>query len=349
MRICRRCGVYAPPEGPSCEACGADLGLQARDALADRLMCAAIRLEVRCDQCHELTPVDRFDPAGTVRCHHCGNDGPFPEKWWRKIFDRAHAVADLYGESAEGRSASVIAIDKVNPFAATARQRSGVVFGTQEADAWSGWLPDPIRAWIGPGIPIGPASGEPFQIRVESAGVLHTRTTRGESARYALDPRAPKMHKGLVGAIGEDHRLDHTHPELMVSRGGTPVCPACGTEVPIDRELKRVRCPSCGTVVQVSSGDRHAANPGASAETWWLVFDGPSPYRRFLERDPSTWDDRHPDERPLERPPVATPNKSDRALTAAWVVLAPTSVLLLVGTMSRLPSVLAWLGRVIGG
>lgn len=347
MRICRRCGVYAPPDGGVCDGCGTDLRTAARDAAAPPQRFAAVRLERACPSCGQWTPVTGLAITEPVPCLRCGALTALPEKAWRKVLDRAHAVADLFGEHPEGREPSGVAIDAVNPFAEAARRRSGVRLAPDEAEAWRGWLPDDVRAWIAPGLPLGSDSFEPMQVRHEGPGVLHTRTSRGESARYVVDVRAVGLHRALLGVIADEHRADRAEPDLLLERTMHVRCPACASPVGLDGQLSLVRCESCGALAHVPVVARLRAQADPKPDTWWVVFDGPSPYRRFLERHPSTWEEPYGDERPLER--GGTGGGSRRLVDVLYVALVPTLLLAAIGVLSRLPLMAAWLERLVGG
>ncbi len=348
MRICRRCGVYAAPGQPSCDECGADLGAHGREVPQPKLLFAAIKMEFTCRGCGLWSPLDELDVDGAVRCARCGLDQKFHEKWWKRVLGLAHAVADLYGEHPEGRKPYAIAVDGVNPFAAPAQRYSGIRVAPLEAEAWADWLPENLRAWVAPGRPIGPDSGEPYNVVVEGPGVLYVRTSRGESGRYVVSPSVGKLHRGLLGAIADEHRADREEPDVAAAVEARAIrCGSCGASLPFDGELKLVRCSYCTSVVHVPARLRHAMQKDPRPDLWWLVFEGRSPYRAYLERHPRTSGQKG--ERPVEDPPVAVPTPFERATGVVWFVMVPTGFLLVAAVLARLPAVFDWLSRVLEG
>jgi hypothetical protein len=336
VRICGRCGVYGPSDGRLCDGCGAELRTSARSVPTSSHRCASVRLEVRCASCGRFTPVPSLAPGRAVPCARCGDDVPLPERTWTAILDRAHAVADLLGEHPEGQEPSGFAIDEVNPFAAMARRRAVVVFAADEADALAGWLPDDVRARIAPGVPLGGDDYEPIQIRPESPGAITTRSAL-TSARYAVDVRAVGLHRQLLGVVADEHHDPRDEPDVAVVGATGARCPGCGAAFQLAGSAVRVRCETCDLVSHVPAALRLRTDPDPRPEAWWLVFDGPSPYRRFLERHPSTWDEPYPDERPL-----GGFARRDRAQQLLYALGVPTVVLLVVGALALLPG---WLGR----
>jgi hypothetical protein len=98
-------------------------------------------------------------------------------------------------------------------------------------------------------------------------------------------------------------------------------------------------------VSHVPAALRLRSDPDPRPDTWWLVFDGPSPYRRFLERHPSTWEEPYEGERPLGEPPSG---RVSGVVTALYVLGVPTLLLAVAGALSRWSDLLAWV-RAIGG
>src|SRR5687768_7440465 len=101
MRICRRCGVYAPQELAVCEGCQADIREFAAEVPRDGRRWASVKFERVCVACHRFTPIDGL-PALPPRCGRCGTAQPVDDDAWRRLLRAAHAVADLFDRHPEG-------------------------------------------------------------------------------------------------------------------------------------------------------------------------------------------------------------------------------------------------------
>lgn len=349
MRICRRCGVHAPLS-VSCEECGADLGVHAREIPMAPLLFAALKLEFECRGCGLWSPLNSFERMGMARCGRCQLEQRFDDAWWKAVLELCHAVADLMGADPEGRKVYDIAIDEVNPFAASGRRHSGVLVDPS-GEAFASWLPENLRAWVAPGHPVGSESGEPLDVRVVQAGTLQVRSSRGEAAVYELRPDVLSMHPGWMGAIAPSHERgvshDEIHEVLQVELGAPIVCRACGAPLRVDGGQKLVHCSHCGGVVHVPAELRTAPEAAPEPVLWWLVFEGRSPHRRFLERDPRT--SGHSGDRPLGELPEAPMNPLERFASVSWFVIVPTTLLASVAVLSRLPAFLSWISLVLWG
>jgi DNA-directed RNA polymerase subunit RPC12/RpoP len=346
VRICGRCGVYAPPVAYSCEHCGADLAEHARSVEWGRYIAVAIELQFTCRGCGLLSPLDWLDADGAVECVRCDLVQKFEDGWWRRVLDRAHAVGDLWGADPEGRRRSRYAIDEVNPFAERAQRHSGAVFA-EEIGAIRGAVPSNLRVWLAPGQPLSPVTVEPMEITASAAGRIET-SAGGDDARYVTSRRAMELHRGLVGAIADDQRMDRAEAEAELEREGrahTFRCTGCGASLPLDGALRLVRCSYCSSVSWIPSRVRHAAQSEPLPDTWWLVFEGSSPYRRFLEWHPATWKQAHPPERLIEDPPTVQRPAMGRLVALGWWLCVPAVFVLVAGLLIRAPWWLGWLAR----
>ncbi|MEQ1507430.1 MAG: hypothetical protein ABMB14_34695, partial [Myxococcota bacterium] len=189
MRICRRCGVYAPPECAVCDACNTTLRDHGGLVPDPRYRCASVRLEWGCGDCGAWTPVDGLPDDGAVVCGACGAARRLADEVWGKLLDQAHAVADLLGEHPEGFETSPVAIDEVNPFAAISRRIAGVRFAADEADAVPNALPRDLRLYVAPGRPLSGDDADPLELTDGGEGRLGTRASDGARGRYAVHPR----------------------------------------------------------------------------------------------------------------------------------------------------------------
>ncbi|MEM6929348.1 MAG: hypothetical protein AAF602_20585 [Myxococcota bacterium] len=262
---------------------------------------------------------------------------------WRRILAHAHAIADLHGAGSEGRSRSPVAVDATNPFAADAQQRSGLWTDPTDDPSMTHWLPASVRMWGSSGRPIGPETLEPLEVITIAPGELHAAapSRSDDDARYAVDAAMAELHPGFVGVVGEEHRCDRPGPTLDVEAGATEApCPSCGTALAIDGALPRVRCATCGTVSHVPATVRHAQQPSAGPGLWWLVFSGPSPLRRELERADGR---ARPDDRIIEVLPVAHGEPLHRLANVSVGVAVPIAALLLAGGLLRALGVASWL------
>lgn len=347
MRICRRCGAYAPLESAVCEGCNAEIREFAAVVEPDGKRYATVRLEHQCVACHRFTPVDGLPADGQVRCARCGVDQRLGDEVFRKVLDAAHAVADLFGRDPEGYEASPFAIDRVNPFALIARLSTGVWFAKDQADALEGWLPVGVRAFVAPGRPIAGDTLEPLDVDWEGAGLLRTWSRNGVVQRYAVDVRFTTLHPGLLGIVAHEHRLDRTEPDVVVE-GRRWQCPACGEPLHrADGTPFLVRCKACGVVANLPSQVRRASQSDPRPDGFWLLFDRPSPFRRVLEHHPALGPS--PDDLPLERMALVGSTTNGRVVGALYVAVVPALFFLFAGLVSRWPTVWGWLSPWLGG
>lgn len=345
MRICRRCGVYAPPETATCDLCNASLRDAWRDVARVRFRLAVARITRTCAACGVVTPVDGLPANGAVQCGGCGAEAVIPTPTWIRLLDRAHSVADLVGEDPEGFETSTVAIDQVNPFALEARRSAGVRFAHGEAHAVED-LPADVQMYVAPGVPIDGEAAEVLQFEVLGGGTLVTRSAGGPAVYEVGAPFVP-AYPALAGVIGQDHRTDPRDPDVDVDADtGRWMCPACGGRLGSrDGTRYRVRCPTCGARAAVPRSLRYAGVTDARPEPVWLVFDGPSPERRRLERDPALGGSAYPTDRPLEQMALLTSTSAGRTIQLAYVVVVPVVLFALAGLVSRLPTLWGWLSR----
>jgi hypothetical protein len=325
-----------------CDGCGCDLRENAAEFPASAYRCAAVRMEHRCSVCSRSVPVDGLPAGGLIRCYGCGTEERIASAEWDKVLARIHGASDLVGEDPEGAEiSSDVAIDEVNPFAATARGSAGVVFAPDEAGALSGWLPDAWRIWAAPAIPVAPETYEPYDVDADGEGRIRARS-KGTTTRYGVDPRWVERVKGLVGAVSDENQLGRSEPDVVLD-GRTARCPSCNRSLTPRRA--RVRCEGCRTVLHVPAHVRQAASADPRPDTWYLLFDGPSAHRRLLERDASVGAQHvYADDRPLGEMPRATPTRVRRALDLAYVIVVPLLFVAIAGLLQRAPVVLDWLG-----
>ncbi|MEO0604016.1 MAG: hypothetical protein AAF211_21445 [Myxococcota bacterium] len=287
--------------------------------------------------------------AREVPCTRCRAPIALGDDVWRRILAHAHAIADLHGAAPEGRARSLVAVDAINPFAADAQERSGVWADPSDDPSMTRWLPASVRMWASSGRPIGPETLEPLEIVSIGAGELHAAapSRNDDDARYTVDAEMVALHDGFAGAVGEEHRSDRPGPTLSVDAGAAEApCPSCGVPLAIDGALPRVRCGACGTVSHVPAAVRHARQPGSGPGLWWLVFSGPSPLRRALERADG---EVRPDDRTIEPLPIADGQPIHRLANLSLMVAVPLTALLLAGGLMRALGVASWLAGWLQG
>ncbi|MEN0065266.1 MAG: hypothetical protein AAGA48_24185 [Myxococcota bacterium] len=324
------------------------MAIHSREVPPPELAYAGIKLEIQCASCERFVPVTRVAVHEPMPCPRCRHDNVVDDDLWRRVLQLGHAVADLMAEHPEGRRRYLIAIDQVNPFHEAGKRHSGTWVAPQEWPAWRAWLPETARAWVTSGQPMGPDSGEPLDVRSEGDGRLKVRTSRGEPARYAVSTDVVALHKGFLGVIDDEHQADRDAVEVPRDARGPDVgCPACGATLRLDGQLRRVRCQRCDTVAHIPASVRHALQPDPKPDLWWFAYEGRSPYRKFLERDPRTKG--QTDDRAVEASSDAEATWLDRLASVALTLAIPTGLLLLAGMVLRASVVAGWLTTLLGG
>jgi hypothetical protein len=350
MRICRRCGAFAPRESSVCDWCNQPLaeGAHLRDAVAEaprlRQRVAAAQIEHACGACGARTPIDGLPADQVAACGWCGARHRLRDADWRLLLDRIHAVADLVADHPEGFEPSPVAIDEVNPFGADAR-RSGVIrFAHDEAGAVRG-LPESLRLVAAPGVPLDEEDAEPLVIEPTGRGGLRVRAEHG-SRRYSVPAAYLSLYPQLVGLIAHDHEVDADEQDVEQDEAGRWICPSCGDRLRrADGSRFRVRCGACNAVARLPAALRHHKVRNPKPDTLWVLFEGPSPERRRLERAPSESGAPLPDDRPLETMPLLVTTPRGRALQALYVAVVPLVLLGIAGLVSHGG---AWLRELVG-
>lgn len=298
----------------------------------------AVSAEFQCRACGHLSPLNYLDLDGSVKCLRCGLDQAFARSSWKTAIEHAHAVGDL-GGSPEGRHPHPhISIAADNPYRDTVSARH-----QQSGFAIERGVQVPVSLAISASIaqPSCEKCRAPLLTERGVPGEVKTRcATCGETRSYRLPLEATGLVDGLVGVMAGEHRsdqlvtrveVDTSQPELLTLR-----CPSCGANLPATSATRHVVCGFCRTSSRLPEktffrGGRETA----TAEQWWLAFEGPSLMRRRLERDPtvpcSNGDDL-PDGK-IETPPK---RKHPPLAEVLMVVLLPLLFLLAVGLADRL-------------
>lgn len=293
-----------------------------------------VNAEFQCRACGHLSPLNHLDLDGSVRCLRCGLDQAFAETSWQKALAHAHAVADLAG-APEGRKADeCFSIEQENPFRAgpsALYQESGFVLerGMQ--------IPSTMRLYAELGEPRCEPCGGVLQLDARAAD-LHLRCTHCNDARvYRLPPEALRLSPGLVAVIQDEHRSDQlvTRVEESTSDPGVVAlrCPSCGGGLQVRPGTRVVTCTYCRTSSRIPQKTLlRTGDPNVQKEAWWLAFQGPSPLRRKLERDPRS--PREPGDE-LTDIKVREPDKAKRprGLDLALVIALPLLLLAFAGLL----------------
>lgn len=344
MQICGRCGTYAPPEATLCDGCNAALRSPGdrRRVHRDRFRIAAVRLARTCT-CGARTPIDGLPADGIVRCGACDATATLPSSVWTEVLDRAHAVADLLGPDPEGFERSAYAVDRVNPFAALGATTAVIRFERPPPEVSPlPPLPPELRMTVAPGAPLDGDTGKALPFEVMRDGQLVTRGAI-EPCGYGVDERFLDAFPALCGVIARDHLVEPRDPDVTADpQTGRWLCPACGGPIGArDGTRFRVRCPACSARAAVPPTLRYRGTTDARPDTIWFVFDGPSPERLRLERDPRVAGAHTDGDRPLRAPGRVADTLAGRALAAAYVAALPAALFVLAGVASRLPAILA--------
>ncbi|MCA9489355.1 MAG: hypothetical protein KC621_05515 [Myxococcales bacterium] len=277
------------------------------------------------------TPTDWNGRGTTVTCARCGVGTEMSEEHWRSLLEAAHGVADLLGPDPEGAVSSVVAIDAHNPFAEEGAVRGSVQLAPLGVEGLVGYLPSDLRAWMAPGILLSPDDRKPLGFEVRG-DVLRTNDA-SSVRRYGIDPRCVELAPPLLGAVSDEVERDR---EGMVAVVGAEqvVCGSCRSRFVLDGTEHRVKCSRCGELNHIPAAVRHAAQGEPRPDTWWLLFRGPSPYRRRLEGHGAPMGaDR---ELQWEPAPQRARSPQEQLLQLAWATGVPLVALGFAGVLSVL-------------
>ena len=289
-RLCPTCGVTAPEERRSCEWCeGAlDRPIEA-PVLDDGTYPVAVRCHFQCRSCGHMSPLNQLDLDGTVRCLRCGLDQVFDVGSWVAALNHAHGVGDLAGPEPEGRHPHPrVSIAGDNPLASIGRYRTSARMSQTGTSVEDGMVvPRSLRIDASPGHPLCPDCDVPVALSA-SGGTLTTRCgTCGTAASYEVDPEARRLCPGLRGVAAEAARGDRPRVRLAEAgpEGASVIrCPGCGAAMKGIGDAPTATCEFCQTVARVPGQVRHELfDHEPDAETWWLLFQGPSNHRREIE------------------------------------------------------------------
>ena len=342
MEICPTCGVIAPTARNTCEVCDGDLAAKRRAPdLAEGRYWVGVRCHFQCRSCGHMSPLNFLDMDGSVQCHHCGLDQAFDVQSWGDGLEHAHQVGDLAGPAAEGRHPHPrVSIIGANPMARVGvdrTQATSAQAGTITRDGMT--LTRSLRVDASPGHPLCHRCQTPVETHREE----HRVTTRCPNCSAGTVCELPESAEdacdGLCGVHAADMRVDRPQVKLDRSSGAVAMtCPNCGAGYTDVSEGKLIQCPFCQTVARIP--DRFLLrylDRKPVTETWWLLFEGPSPARRELEKPDDGGDKKKPEVRKAEalRPPTPM-----RIFTT---VLIPGAILLVMAFVVYADKILAFL------
>lgn len=267
MKICNQCGVRAAPDRSRCEGCETAYAGHTVRAPEEPLF-ARVVVQFVCRGCGLPSPVEGL-PTDRVTCARCQLVQAWPDTYTPALLDRAHGVADLLADDADGRAPRPgFSIAAFNPLAGLAATTSTTSF--EQDEDW----PAGLFAQISAGCPVH--EGRPLSVR--SVG----RDLRAGDARYRCAVDAP----GLLGAISDEHLQDQPVDAKLLD-GARIGCGSCGAALQVDGSERLVHCTYCGSTTHLPASVRHAMQHDPVPEPWWLAFEGSAPMRqRLAEAEP---------------------------------------------------------------
>ena len=306
VEICDQCGIVARSGTRRCALC--DAPRQEGDLTAvepaEQLYAVGVQASFQCRRCLKEAPIDAVADVVELTCHHCEFQQAFDVNTWREVLDLAHEVGDLSG-SPEGRTPSPVWFGGANPHADVGVSRDLVTL-EQDGHTTRGELklPRVLRARLAPGHPLCDTCRRPVEFSREGEALVHRCAHCNTTQQHRTEPSIRKLQPALQGVIGDAHREAHEAPDgVQLAEGGRVGCASCGAPLDADGSSRIARCAFCGAITHIPLPTRHKLQAEPTAETLWLVFEGPSRRRRLLERDPSTWthspDGDHRDIHPL--------------------------------------------------
>jgi len=292
VEICHQCGIVARPGTQRCALCDAprdDGDLPAVEP-AERLYAVGVQVSFQCRRCLKEAPIDAVADVVELTCHHCEFQQAFDVNTWREVLDLAHDVGDLSG-SPEGRTPSPVWFGPSNPHAGVGVSRDLVTL-EQDGHTTRGKLklPRVLRARLAPGHPLCDSCRRPVELSREGDALVRRCAHCDTAHKHQTEPSIRELQQGLQGVIGDAHREAHEAPDgVQLAEGGRVGCASCGAPLDTDGSSRIARCDFCNAVTHIPLHTRHKLQAEPTAETLWLVFEGPSRHRQVLERDPSTW------------------------------------------------------------
>lgn len=292
MAVCHHCGIIAPTQRQTCSRCERPIGtsLEAVPPSEDGTLWAHVRCTFTCRQCGQASPLDEPELDGVVSCPHCNATQAFDVSAWEEGLAHAHAVVDLAGPGPEGRFPTPgTSIAGRNPFADLGVGHTSAELRLSGMSIENGVVKT-RNLWVeaSPGHPLCQRCGSPLGAQLLGSELVTRCVGCGDGARYAVDPRVPRLTPGLRGIAADalradrrDARLDQTSAGMVMSLR----CPQCGAGLTVPEGAHGVECTFCKTSCRIPSRTLLALKQGdREPAPFWVLFSGPSAQRRELER-----------------------------------------------------------------
>ncbi len=335
--VCPSCGLAAPTEKEDCALCGASIQDPLQVPHGDEFW-VAVRCHFQCRSCGHLSPLNSLDMDGSVQCHRCGLDQAFDADAWEQGLAHCHAVGDLAGPEPEGRHPHpVVALLGLNPFADIGVTRTFSALNLSGSFVRDGLtVTRSLRIDAGPGHPLCPRCRTPLAHEVRDPRLHVSCPECGHRATYDTPLRAVEFDGGLRGVLAEGLRADQLQVKAAPHGGVIALsCPSCGAGLTDLGDGSVVTCTFCNTTARIP--DRlmlRYMDRKPRAETWWMLFAGPSRRRRELEEgEPGTADGGNDEDAEAGGATGGDGEAPIRGIERAAEVPAPRAIRLLVGTL----------------
>lgn len=294
MPVCLGCGIVAPRKGTTCPVCELDLPpAPARAAVPPgpgRPFWVAVRCQFQCRACGHLSPLNHLDMDGSVVCLRCGTSQIFEVDAWQEGLAHAHAVGDLAGPDAEGRSANPqVSIAEVNPFRHLGNRKVSASSQQSEIVIAGGMIRSrSLQVDASPGHPLCGKCRAPLRVtRADQRGLSVRCASCGDQADYQTPAPALPACPGLRGVLADEHRAGAREARSERSEAGVEVlrCPNCGAGLSVSGASSIIDCGYCHVSLRIAPESLHRlGHQDPTPLVWWLLFEGPSEQRRALER-----------------------------------------------------------------
>jgi hypothetical protein len=305
--VCPACGIVAPLSRTSCSVCSAPFGPQplvAPGRVGSMQLACIHAADFTCRACGICSPVATVELEGEAECMGCGLRQAFDVAQWTDGLGFAHGVADLSGPNLDHVSARSRHAKIGTELTSSTKTQSTMIMDGQGTRMHS------LRTAVSPGHPLCKACKAPLEIAVDPGGA-RTRCPRcNDTAAYALPANAGSVYPQLRAVLAAEQRTDKPVARMGRSQAGVEsvVCPQCGGPLSAGGGAELAKCTYCGLAVRVPGKLARQQRTGAppKVDPFWVLFDGPSPGRRKLERGKSEDDDADDDD-DLDSEPPAPP------------------------------------------
>jgi Zn finger protein HypA/HybF involved in hydrogenase expression len=288
LRICLSCGTIAPTSNTDCGRCGVRFEDNTRDLTPEEVsfMPARIKGHFECRSCGKEVPLN-YLALDTVPCASCGIDQAVSWDLWEDVLAHAHNTADLTGNAKPHLGDELFwrafrdeeGEDITAMFRGIGLRKSTLTKGN---DYFGGVQ---YALDVSPGHPLCERCREPLELEASEEAVRAScpacKSSREYSRWIALD-----KYKGLIAAMAEEHRSDTPAVKTEAGAGAVAItCPNCGGALDVSSAGSFVTCGFCNTACHVPHKlvQKVTGKPVPEA-AWWLLFEGPSPLRRQIDR-----------------------------------------------------------------